>query len=65
MLACVQAQFKGSSREIEQQVKQHETHASNKLRKVKAPHKNSVVSFKKFCTVYCFFPVNTKKVIKL
>ena len=47
MPAFVQIQFKGSSREVEPQVKQYDTHASNKLRKVKAPLKKSVVSFKK------------------
>ena len=36
MLTCVQIQFKGYSREIEQQVKQHEAQTLNKLSNVKA-----------------------------
>ena len=35
MLTCVLIQFEGSSREIEQQVKQHEAQTLNKLIKVK------------------------------
>ena len=31
MLTCIQTQFKGSSREIKQQVKQHETWTLKKL----------------------------------
>ena len=42
MLTCVQTQFKGSSREIDQQVKQNEARTLNKLRNVKARLKESV-----------------------
>ena len=34
MLMCVSIQFKGYSREIEQQVKQHEAETSNKKKSV-------------------------------
>ena len=43
MLTCVQTQFKGSSIEIEQQVKQHEARTLNKLSNVNARLKMSVV----------------------
>ena len=58
MLTCVLIQFEGSSREIEQQVKQHEAQTLNKLIKVKTRLKKRVL--KKKCTAYCFFPVNTE-----
>ena len=60
MLTCVQVQFRGSSREIEQQVKQHETSTSNKKSNVKSCLKKNTVFLKKSCTVYCFFPVNAE-----
>ena len=47
MLTCVQVQFKGSSREIEQQVKQHEISTSNKKSNVKSRLKKNTVFFKK------------------
>ena len=55
MLTCVLTQFKDSSREIEQQVKQHETRTLNKLSNVNSRRKKSVVCFifyflKKTCT---------------
>ena len=43
MLTCVQVQFRGSSREIEQQVKQHETSTSNKKSNVKSCLKKNTV----------------------
>ena len=43
MLTCVQTQFKGSSIEIEQRVKQHEARTLNKLSNVNARLKKSVV----------------------
>ena len=61
MLTCVLIQFKASSREIEQQVKQHEAQTLNKLIKVKTRLKKSI---KNNCTAYCFFPVNTEQLIK-
>ena len=43
MLTCVLIQFEGSSREIEQQVKQHEAQTLNKLIKVKTRLKKRVL----------------------
>ena len=55
-VTCVQTQFKGSSTEIEQQVKQHEARTLNKLSNVKARLKRSVVFFVCFCLfLFCFF----------
>ena len=45
MLTCVQEQFKGSSEDIEQQVKQHEARILNKLSNEKAWLKKKVVLF--------------------
>ena len=42
MQTCVQTQFKGSSREIEQQVKQHEAQTLNKSSNVKVRLKKSM-----------------------
>ena len=47
MLTCVKTQFKGSSREMEQQVTQHENGTLNKLSNVNARLKKNVV----FCFV--------------
>ena len=56
LVTCVQTQFKGSSTEIEQQVKQHEARTLNKLSNVKARLKRSVVFFVCFCLfLFCFF----------
>ena len=63
MLTCVKTQFKGSSREMEQQVTQHENGTLNKLSNVNARLKKNVVFcfvLKKTRTVYNFFPVNTE-----
>ena len=51
MLTCVQVQFKGSSREIEQQVKQHEISTSNKKSNVK-PRLKKTLFFKKNLVQY-------------
>ena len=61
MLTCVQEQFKGSSEDIEQQVKQHEARILNKLSNEKAWLKKLFLFlvFKKTC-VACFFHVNTE-----
>ena len=65
MLTCAQAQFKRSSRKIEQQVKQHEVR-TNKLSSVNTCLKKSVVFFKKkprlVQHIISFFPVNTEYV---
>ena len=45
MQTFVQTQFKGSSKDIEPQVKQHEARTSNKLSNVSARLKKSVVLF--------------------
>ena len=64
MLTCVQ--FKGSSREMEQQVKQHEARTLNKLSNVNGWLKKSVIVVVAFLkktktfTAYRFFSVNTK-----
>ena len=47
MLTCVQEQFQGSSREIEQQLKQYEARTLNKLSNVNAWLKDNVVFLKK------------------
>ena len=47
MLTCVQEQFQGSSREIEQQLKQYEARTLNKLSNVNAWLKGNVVFLKK------------------
>ena len=47
MLTCVKTQFKGSSREMEQQVTQHENGTLNKLSNVNARLKKNIV----FCFV--------------
>ena len=63
MLTCAQAQFKRSSRKIEQQVKQHEVRTLNKLSSVNTWLKKSVVFLKKTHLVQhivSFFPVNTE-----
>ena len=45
MLTCVQTQFKGFLREIEQEVKQHEARTLNKSSSVNARLKKSVAFF--------------------
>ena len=55
MLTQVQIQPKGSSREIEQQVKQHEALTSNKKSNVKAYLKKKAYFIDKPCTIYFFF----------
>ena len=45
MLTCIKTQFKGSSKENEQQVKQHEAPTLNTLRNVNARLKKSVDFF--------------------
>ena len=45
MLTCVQTQLKGSSREREQQAKQHEAGTLNKLSNLNAQLKKGVVFF--------------------
>ena len=47
MLTCVQTEFKGSSREIEQQVKQHEARTLHKLSNVNARLKRAFWVFLK------------------
>ena len=53
MLTCLQIQSKGSSREIGQQVNQHEARILNKLSNVNA-------WFLQTCTAHCFFPDNAE-----
>ena len=56
LVTCVQTQFKGSSTEIEQQVKQHGARTLNKLSNVKARLKRSVVFLFVFvCFCFVFF----------
>ena len=53
MLICVQTQFKGPSKEKEQQVKQHEGQTLNKL-------SNENAWLKKLAQHIVSFPINTE-----
>ena len=43
---------------------QHEAQTLNKLSNIKSQMKQSDDFLKKACAAYCFFPVNTEKVIE-
>ena len=66
MLIFVKTRFKGSSREVKYQVKQHETQTLSKLSNQNAWQKKGVFlkKNKQTCAAYFLFPVNTEQVIK-